>query len=501
MFFDNLILPSKKSVIKAPRKVISNDVVAIDKPFELMSDAELMDCANQTMAFDVEMYPNYFLISFKCMECGKVVYFELGLGQTIDIDKLSWIMHRFLIIGFNSRNYDNPMVLAAIKGYTVEQLYELTRQLIFEEKRFYENNSFNHIDLIEVAPLKASLKIYGGRLHCEYMQDLPFHPSTILTQEQANVVKYYNINDLDNTILLYNNLLPQIKLREQLGKEYGQDLRSKSDAQIAETVIVSELKKIGVTARNPTIEPEYSFRYCIPSFIKFQTPVLQNALEVIRDATFVVGTKGSASLPAAIKALRLRIGACVYRMGIGGLHSSEKSVKHIATEETLLIDRDVASFYPRIILNQGLYPKHIVAPFGANRHPFLKAYETIVDKRLAAKAAKDMITSDGLKIAINGTFGKLGNKYSKIYSPDLLTQVTISGQLCLLMLIEMIECVGIPVVSANTDGIIIKCPQTRYDDLNKVIAQWEGVTSFETEETRYTAIYSRDCNNYIAFVE
>ena len=39
------------------------------------------------------------------------------------------------------------------------------------------------------------------------------------------------------------------------------------------------------------------------------------------------------------------------------------------------------------------------------------------------------------KIQINGSFGKLGSKYSLLYAPDLLLQTTITGQLALLMLI------------------------------------------------------------------
>lgn len=108
---------------------------------------------------------------------------------------------------------------------------------------------------------------------------------------------------------------------------------------------------------------------------------------------------------------------------------------------------------------------------------------------------------NGLKLSINGSFGKLGSKYSVLYSPDLMLQVTISGQLCLLMLIETLELSGLPVVSGNTDGIIIKCPKDRYDDLNVIIADWEKLTGFETEETRYKATYNRDVNNFIIIKE
>jgi hypothetical protein len=121
-----------------------------------------------------------------------------------------------------------------------------------------------------------------------------------------------------------------------------------------------------------------------------------------------------------------------------------------------------------------------------------------VARRLAAKHAGDKVTADALKITINGSFGKFGSKWSKLYSPDLLIQTTITGQLALLMLIEALESEGIAVVSANTDGVVIKCPVARAAMMEFVVWEWEQATGFETEATRYRAIYSRDVNNYLA---
>ena len=176
---------------------------------------------------------------------------------------------------------------------------------------------------------------------------------------------------------------------------------------------------------------------------------------------------------------------------MGGLHSCEKSIAHKSDGEFLLIDRDVASYYPNIILNLGLYPKHLGPDF-------LRVYGAIVEQRLSAKKSGNSIDADALKITINGGFGKFGSKYSVLYSPDLLLAVTLTGQLSLLMLIEMLELSGIHVISANTDGIVIKAPRKRMDEMNNIIKQWEEITNFETEETQYDALYSRDINNYIA---
>jgi hypothetical protein len=82
-----------------------------------------------------------------------------------------------------------------------------------------------------------------------------------------------------------------------------------------------------------------------------------------------------------------------------------------------------------------------------------------------------------------------------------MIRTTITGQLTLLMLIEALEGYGVPVVSANTDGIVIKCPRAKREDVNYIISRWEKHTGLKTEETVYRALYSRDVNNYIAVKE
>jgi hypothetical protein len=129
---------------------------------------------------------------------------------------------------------------------------------------------------------------------------------------------------------------------------------------------------------------------------------------------------------------------------------------------------------------------------------FLTVYQSLVSRRIAAKRSGNTIEADMLKITINGSFGKFGSKWSALYAPDLLIQVTLTGQLSLLMLIESLELTGIEVCSANTDGIVMKYPRIMEDTVLRVVKEWEQTTGFETEETEYVAVYSRDVNNYIA---
>lgn len=500
MFFSDSRPDRKKRAEKltGPRLQLANSPIPEPKRYELLTTDELFSGHNRTFFFDTECYKNYWCICFKCEETGKIVYFENSPETQINYQLLSYILHRFLCVGFNSEHYDKVMIALALMGLPTYKLKFISDEIIKGGKRTFEIcqeygckvPKINHIDLINVAPIEASLKIYAGRLHCERMQDLPFPEDRELSKSEALIVRDYCINDLDNTQLLYNHVLPHIKMRETIGAEYEMDLRSKSDAQVAEAVIGAELEALGVSGSKPIVNPGDQFYYQVPEFIRFKTPQFQKALAVVRETPFIVGAGGSAECPEVIDRLNPRLGTCVYKLGVGGLHSSEKSVCYVADENTYIIDRDVASYYPRIILNNKLFPKHL-------GEAFLTAYDGIVTRRLKLKKMKDPLEA-GLKIAINGTFGKLGNKYSKMYSPDLLLQVCMTGQLSLLMLIESIELAGIPVISANTDGVVIKCPKHRYKELETIVMIWENATGFDTEETRYKGIYSRDVNNYYA---
>lgn len=458
-----------------------------------------------TEIFDVEVYIDYFLVAFRDVDTQAVTTFEQWPGNPLDTRALRKHMGTRRLVSFNGNRFDAPLVALAITGADCETLKAAANDIIsnnlqpwqFEQRYPCKiDPEWDHIDIFDVAPGMASLKIYAGRLHSAKLQDLPIEHDASISPGQREVLRDYCINgDTVATLDLYRKLQPQITLREQMTKQYGIDLRSKSDAQIAEAVIKSQVTKIlAKKVERPIIEPGTSFKYRAPFFVSFTGKALRDALELVTTVPFVVLKGGSVAMPKEISALKIKLGGSTYQMGIGGLHSTESCVAHLADEKTLLIDRDVASYYPSIILGCNLYPKHLGTAF-------LKVYRTLVQRRLDAKHKGDKVTADALKITINGSFGKLGSMWSALYSPDLLIQTTVTGQLCLLMLIEMLEIEGIPVVSANTDGVVIKCPVHLQQSMDAVVATWETMTGFETEATQYTALYSRDVNNYIALKE
>ena len=439
---------------------------------------------------------------FGNLATGNTRAFELFADHPLNMDTIRSIVAKFTLVSFNGNNFDMPLLSLALSGATNQAIKNASDAIILNNLRgfalerkfkFKTMTKVDHIDLIEVAPGMVSLKIYGGRLHCKKMQDLPIEPSASISVADRELLKTYCANDLQVTQALYLKLAPQIELRAQMGKTYDLELRSKSDAQIAETVIRTQVKAItGVMPERPIIEGGTLYQYSAPSYIRFSSAPLEAVLAMVQATKFRVIDSGKVIEPDELKNAKVAIGASVYRMGVGGLHSTESSTSHVADEKTLLIDRDVASYYPSIILGSSLAPVHM-------GEPFLRVYRDIVEQRLAAKHAGDKVKANALKITVNGSFGKFGSKWSTLYSPDLLIQTTLTGQLALLMLIEALEVAGIAVVSANTDGVVIKCPVNKQDVMDDIVFEWETCTGFSTEATHYRALYSRDVNNYLAF--
>lgn len=474
------------------------------------------------LVFDIECYRNYFMVRFHEINGPRQKWFEFYDRHPLDRPNLIRILRSFTIIGFNSNNYDIPMLRMALKlGVTNEQLKKLSDRIIVGGLKPWDaERDFNlpilefldHIDLIEPAPsVQVGLKLYGGRLHSKKLQDLPIEPDAIITPEQRPVLVDYCGNDCETTIDVCDHIAPQIELRYQMSEQYEVDLRSKSDAQIAEAVLKHELERIkGERIYRPEFSPDYSFTYQPPSFLSFKTQGMREVFHTVKNATFrlkkktardsdddavsVGGVKVKISgveMPKEIKSLKIAIGDSVYKMGIGGLHSTEAKTAHHSDRDVMIRDADVASYYPAIMLNCGLYPDHL-------GYDFLDIYRTIRERRIAAKKAEDKVTDMTLKIVLNGTFGKLGSKWSILYSPNLMIQVTITGQLTLLMLIESLELAGISVISANTDGIVSKFDRDMLCEYERITKEWEKKTGFDLEFADYASLYSMSVNSYVA---
>lgn len=495
---------------------------ALAFPVHVMSDAELQTAQSrkEILATDDEVYGNYFLCMFNSLSTNHVCYIEAhGENAVIDTAKMRWIIDNFTTIGFNSYNYDMTMNALALAGKAPWQIKQASDAVIVDGSRSSEvlrrakvkRIKADHIDIIDVTPLDASLKTYMARLHAKKLQDLPFAPNTILNEHQVAITRWYCVNDTEGTKMVFNHIKEHLDLRVQLSNQFQMDLRSRSDAQLAQEIINHEIKSVtGLTPRRPAVGQSIGlkFHYKPPAYIQFATHEMQSALWDFMNTEIMVGDTGHAECPKLIRERTVVMGGRTYKIGMGGLHSQEKAQTVVAGNSTRILDRDVTGYYPNLILKNGFAPPQL-------GDAFLTALGRMVDTRTNAKrwvAAADekgvskndiqylfmVAQRDGMKIANNGVFGKLSDPFSTVYDVPNMVQVTITGQLSLMMAIEWLELSGIPVVSANTDGIVVACPADRYNEVVQIFKAWEAHTGLETEETEYAALYSANVNNYIA---
>lgn len=452
---------------------------------------------------DTECYKDYWSIGFKSIDGRKKVY-EFYPGHPLDKKAVASVFRRFTVITFNGQKYDMPMILLAMSdGVSNQDLKDASDELIqfgtphwvFMERRGLKIPSFvDHIDLMSVspgAPTMPSLKIYAGRLHSKRMQELPIPIDASIDDANREILRDYHGNDLDVTHDLHDDLKAQIELRTIMSKEYGVDLRSKSDAQIAEAVIKAEIERLTGRKVYPPDVIAGPFKYVPPLFIRFETPLMQGVLHRLSTEDFSVDHGGIVRGPDFLKDFTVGIGNSLYTMGIGGLHSNEKHVTYRSDETMVIKDRDFTSYYPKIILQCELFPKHI-------GRIFLQIYQRIYDSRVAAKKAGRKNEAETKKITLNGGFGKFGSHFSALFGPNLLIQTTMTGQLVALMLIEQLELNGFSVISANTDGLVTMVPRERIAEFNAICLQLELDTGLMTEETTYKQLSLKDVNNYIA---
>ena len=448
---------------------------------------------------DIECYINYFLITIYSLDRQKAVYFEKFEDSEADIAKLKKILSSYTVVTFNGNRYDIPLIHMFLAGCSNKRLKKASDGLIDGSINCYDVISnwkqmrIDTIDIIDVLPLKATLKIYGGRIHTKTIQDLPIEPDAVIKAADLPLMRKYCCNDVKVTAELYNEIKFHIDIREMMGAQLNIDLRSKGDAKIAETMIVSKIEKSGASVDHAEIPAGTTYRYNPPSYIKFTSDILNEVLHIYKSGKYKVTNNGHIEFkfPDGKGYKEITIHNTKYRIGIGGIHSCEQSAAYYADNGMLICDNDVTSYYPNIVLNNRYYPDTL-------GQVFYDVYKSIVDERIAAKKSGNKLKAQALKIPINASFGKFGSKFSKMYAPNLVINVTLTGQLSLLMLIEKLEASGISVISANTDGIV-SYYDSKLDGLkNDIVDRWCRITSFQMEATHYRILASRDVNNYVA---
>jgi hypothetical protein len=338
----------------------------------------------------------------------------------------------------------------------------------------------------------------------ENVEEMPIHHTkTNLTQDDINTIENYCINDVSATYSFYLITIGEcdhplyrgdnkIDLRKDIEEEFGIPCLNYSDSKIGDEMIkkfyclekgidYQSLPKKGFFRKSVPV------KYCIAEYISFQTPELQafmksvkkESLGILDDFTKEIVFYGN-----------------TYSFGKGGLHSVNTPKIFEADEETFIVDWDVSSYYPAIIINNNKYPMHLGSEF-------LAGYRKMFEKRLELKplAKKDKRIKGivgALKLAVNSVYGKSSDMQSWIYDRQVTMFTTITGELSLMMLIEAYELNGIRVISANTDGVTIMINKDLIGKMEEINHWWSSLTKYELERTDYKKIIFSTVNDYLA---
>lgn len=179
-----------------------------------------------------------------------------------------------------------------------------------------------------------------------------------------------------------------------------------------------------------------------------------------------------------------------FDFGTGGIHGSVDSCIIQSDDNGIIIDVDVASYYPNLAIVNKLYPEHLSGQF-------CNIYNEIYDMRkLYPKGTPENAM---LKLALNGVYGDSNSKYSPFYDSKFTMAITINGQLLLCLLAEnLMKIPGLQMIQINTDGLTVKCPHDHRSSMDLICKWWESFTLLQLESNEYSRMFIRDVNNYIA---
>lgn len=469
---------------------------------------------------------------------------------------LYWLQQKADYFGYNNRKYDRLMLSALLMYYNqfdkpsklITFLYETSQRVIrssnndtlwtdnFTSLILRNNVAFRDLDLFQIFRLdhyhkslkqtSINIKWYNlkeytmspiGDLDRHYYherlpeakgmtdRELNIHYRNVferfIPKEYLNEMADYNDNDVYIVAELIRMNQEEVLLRYRISEEYKVDVYSASRSTIADKVIVKLYSKF--TGLHPkafidtkTIRRKILVSEILSDKIAFSTPELNDILSGIRSLT-LKGEKGEFDREFTFMGTS-------YTIATGGLHSNEIPAVYFENSDSIIVDRDVASYYPNMIRSLKVCQKHLIPK------AWFRIADTIVDERLEHKhlakdKSLDVMERDKhataaacLKIVANaGIFGKMGSEKSFLCDKKAMYQVTINGQLFLLMLIEKLELAGIHVISANTDGIVTIVPRELEQTADDICHWWEKHLGLELEFTYYTKYVTEGVNSYL----
>jgi hypothetical protein len=479
------------------------------------------------LIYDIETMQEMFLVGI--YDPQTELYFEFEVSsERNDLDgfmRFAEAHSEHYWVGYNNLRFDSQVLEWIFRNsqYWVDRSYlEITSIIaqkaadvihdanfdVFPEYRESEL-AYKQIDLFKINHYdnknrRVSLKRLEFEMDLENIEEMPIHHTKInMTAEERQLTRDYCKNDVMATYEFYKVTIGdcehplykgnnQIELRLDIQEEFGIPCLNYSDSKIGDEMIKKYYcleKKIDYSnlPKKGFFRKEVKVKHCIADYVTFITPELKAFHKRIKQMTFGLQDEFKETINFYDNA---------YTFAKGGLHTENSPKIFEADDDHLIIDWDVSSYYPAIIINNGKYPYHL-------GKEFLAGYKKMFEKRLELKplAKKDKRIKGivgALKLAVNSVYGKSSDMQNWIYDRQLTMFTTITGELSLLMLIEQYELRGIRVISANTDGVTIMIKKDQLEIMKAINTWWQELTSYELERTDYQKIIFSTVNDYIA---
>lgn len=181
--------------------------------------------------FDVEVYPNLFVLCWKVQGSDNVVRMINPTSQEIEP------LFKQRLVGFNNRKYDNHILYARYLGYPNEALYKLSTSIIDNKTSglFGEAYNLSYADIYDFSSKKQGLKKFMIELGIHHMElDLPWDKP--VPEEKWKLVEEYCVNDVIATEAVFASRKQDFAAREILSELSGLSVNHTTQAHTAKII-------------------------------------------------------------------------------------------------------------------------------------------------------------------------------------------------------------------------------------------------------------------------
>ena len=425
--------------------------------------------------YDVEVFPNLFLVNWKIEGEGKPVVRMINPTPS-EIEELM----RFRLVGFNCRRYDNHILYGRLMGYTNEQLYNLSQKIINGNKNAFFGEAYNisYTDVYDFSSKKQSLKKFEIELGLHH-QELGLPWDKPVPEELWTKVAEYCDNDVIATEAVFNARKSDFLARQILADVAGMTVNDTTNSLTTRIIFGNNRK------------PQDQFNYRDMS--KFE----KNPNKVIypdMDCDFEYAVFDEDNKPI-FPGYKFESGVSTYRgeeVGEGGYVYSEPGMYG---NVALL---DIASMHPSSIVAERLFGDYtdrfsdiLNARIAIKHKDFDKARKMLggaLAKYLDDEEKADDL-AQALKIAINSVYGLTSANFENPFRDNRNKDNIVAkrGALFMINLKHEVQRQGFTVAHIKTDSI--KIPDAT-PDIIKFVMDYGAIYGYTFE---HEATYDRMC--------